>query len=272
MGGSQLLPELAESDSDGEVAALYAEIRATLGIPFVGLIYRTLAVEPGRLGRVWSRLGPFLGHSSTWAVAAALDPGLDRAPAIAPAKGLRSEGFDTRLAAQSAATLAAYDRMNRLNLLGLSALVNPDRPSSAAATTTAPPRAAVKWVREDLLPMATLDTLPAADRDVLLRISESLLAGQRPVLVPSLLRHFARPGVLPILWKSVGPAVECGFLAAAAARLRLQAASLPFPPGVTMEPILDAEVIEIAKRFVIATSTMIVAGALLDRALEADRG
>ena len=268
MSSPPLLPEIAEGDSKGEVAALYAEIRETIGIPFVGLIYRTLAVEPGRLGSVWSRLGPLLGHPAMRAAAAALDPGLARAPAIEPAQGLAQLGFDAHLSVQAAATLAAYDRMNRLNLLGLSALLDPARPAtSVVAPTVAAPGLEERWRPEALLPMPALAALDPAERDLLLRISEALLPTQRPVLVPSLLRHFARPGVLQALWKSLRPAVEGGFVPEAADRLRAQAASVPFPAGVAITPVADAETRQIARGFVAATSTMVVLGALIERAL-----
>ena len=268
MAEQQLLPELGEAESDGEVADLYSEIRATLGVPFVGLIYRMLAVEPDRLALVWSRLAPFLVHPEIRAAAALLDPGLEGAPAIAPATGLDEAGFDSRLAAQAAATLAAYDQMNRLNLLGLTVLLAPERPVSAAAAEAGPQGVVVpRWKREDLLPMAEVDGLPLEDRDLLVRISESLLPGPGPILVPSLLRHFARPGLLSRLWPSLRPAIEGGFVPAAAASLRRQAYAVPLPAGVRIDALAEPGVVDACRRFVDATSTMVVMGALLERAL-----
>ena len=269
MAGPPLLPELGETDSEGEIAALYADIRATLGIPFVGLIYRTLAVEPGRLARVWSRLRPYLGHPQTWSAAAELDLGLEAAPAIAPVTGLAEAGFDTRLAAQATATLAAYDQMNRLNLLGLAVLLSPDRRTSTAASAAGRhPVDAFRWTREDLLPMADVDLLPAEERDLLVRISASLLPSRGPILIPSLLRHFARPRVLSLLWPSIRPAIEGGFVSAVAASLRRQAFALPLPAGVRIERMVEPGVVETCERFVWATSTMVVTGAMLERALQ----
>ena len=269
MAGPPLLPELTESDGEGEVAALYSDIRATLGIPFVGLIYRTLAVEPGRLARVWNRLRPYLIHPQTWSMAADLDLGLDGAPAIAPVAGLTEAGFGTRLAAQAAATLAAYDQMNRLNLLGLAVLISPERPTSTPISVAGRHPADVsRWTREDLLPMPDVDMLPVTDRDLLVRISESLLPSSGPILVPSLLRHFALPGVLPLLWSSLRPAIEVGSVATAAAGLRRQAFSVPLPAGIRIQPVAEPGIAEVSERFVVATSTMVVMGALIERALQ----
>lgn len=267
MAGQPLLPELGEDESRGEIALIYADIRATLGIPFVGLIYRTLAAEPGRLSEAWSRLRPYLSHPDIRGAAAALDPGLRGAPHIAPVIGLPEVGFDRAFAERASSTLAAYDHMNRLNLVGLTALLGAHRPASTAWRDSLEPVPPTQWAREDLLPMADLDALPDEERGLLLRISEMILPSRGPVLVPSLLRHFARPGLLRPLWRSLQPAIEGGFIASAAASLRGQAASVPIPAGIRIDPPVHAGIIETAERFVIATSTMVVTGAMLERAL-----
>ena len=268
MGDSSLLPELSEGQSQGAVEALYSDIRATLGVPFVGLVYRTLAVEPGRLEATWKQLRPLLAHPATWKRASELDPGLSRVPPIAPLGG-RSRA-DPRFEDRAAATLAAYDHMNRLNLLGLSALHRPREHAIAG-----PPRAgvpaprAVRWQPDDLLPMPALDSLPAEDLDLLLLMSESLLGSANRSVVPSLLRHFAVPGELRPLWQAIRPAVEAGFVAKAAAGLRRQALAVPLPPGVAIELPADPAIAAVAATFLVATSTMVVTGALLERALAA---
>ena len=260
-----LLAEIAESSSEGEVAVLYARIRATLGVPFVGLIYRTLAADPGRLEWVWAQLEPFLAQPDTRDAAAALDPGVERMahrigsaePAIDP---------DGEFAARAAATLAAYDHMNRLNLMGMSALLQPVRAPSRSTRSAVPPMPA-RWASGDLLPMGDLSTLPGEDRDLLLRISASILPAAGPILVPSLLRHFAAPGLLAQLWPSVSPIVESELVKTAAGDLRRQAAEVPMPAGIRMQRPADTAILETCARFEVATSTMIVMGTILGRAL-----
>ena len=56
------LAEVAGADARDGVAATYADIRATLGLPVVNLVYRHLAAEPGRLEALWADVrGAYLG-------------------------------------------------------------------------------------------------------------------------------------------------------------------------------------------------------------------
>ncbi len=46
---SDPVPAIAEAEATGETVELYTDIRATLGVPVVNLIWRHLAVFPGGL-------------------------------------------------------------------------------------------------------------------------------------------------------------------------------------------------------------------------------
>lgn len=52
------IPAIREDDATGEIAALFADLRATLGVPFVNLIWRHLATMPGMLAWTWSVVKP----------------------------------------------------------------------------------------------------------------------------------------------------------------------------------------------------------------------
>lgn len=52
------IPAIREEDATGEVAVLFADLRATLGVPFVNLIWRHLATIPGMLAWTWSVVKP----------------------------------------------------------------------------------------------------------------------------------------------------------------------------------------------------------------------
>ena len=56
--GADSIPAIAESDATGDVAALYQDLRVTLGVPFVNLIWRHLATIPGGLAWVWTLTKP----------------------------------------------------------------------------------------------------------------------------------------------------------------------------------------------------------------------
>ena len=267
MGNPTLLPEVAEADAAGEVAAVYEEIRATLGIPFVGLIYRNLAVEPGRLASAWGQLQPFFADPATWRVAARLHWQEGDTPPLPAVAELTSLGLDERFFDRAVATLDAYDRANRLNLLGLTALLRPRGWDDSADGGAGAAPAAISGPREELLPLLEVDALPAADRTLLLKMSQALLPAEEPILVPSLLRHLALPGLLDSLWPALRPAIAAGFVAAAAEDLRGQAAAAPIPARCSMTPIDDPVIRQTAGRFLIATSTMVVAGSLLGTVL-----
>ena len=50
------VPSIREADATGDIAVLYDDIRATLGVPVVNLIWRHLAVLPGGLSWAWATL------------------------------------------------------------------------------------------------------------------------------------------------------------------------------------------------------------------------
>lgn len=64
------VPAIAEADAIGDTAALFADIRATLGVPVVNLIWRHLATIPEALPWAWSTLKP---HYASGVIANAAD-------------------------------------------------------------------------------------------------------------------------------------------------------------------------------------------------------
>ena len=46
---------VAEAEATGEVAAIYADIKATLGTDFVPNLYRVMAPKPGFLAANWAK-------------------------------------------------------------------------------------------------------------------------------------------------------------------------------------------------------------------------
>jgi len=52
------IPAIREDDATGDVAAIFGDLHATLGIPLVNLIWRHLATIPGGLAWVWTLVKP----------------------------------------------------------------------------------------------------------------------------------------------------------------------------------------------------------------------
>ena len=258
------LPEISEADARGSVAVTYAEIRRVLAVEMVVLYYRVLAAHPGRVERVWATLAPNLESRAGRAAAAGLEPrGLDPAAPLEPA-ALGAGGLDPG-AVRS--TVEAFDRANRLNLVALSALLHGAPGAAHADGEPAPPLAPIAS-----LPLADLASIAPPVRTVLERISAPIAGGERPILVPSMLRVFAREErLLGAVWRSIGPPVESEAFALATADLvaqaRRAAQDLPYP--VPRE--LDPETRAITARFVRTIPGMIVVCGLVRQAL-ADGG
>ena len=56
--GADSIPAIAEGDATGDIAILYEDLRVTLGVPFVNLIWRHLATIPGGLAWTWTLVKP----------------------------------------------------------------------------------------------------------------------------------------------------------------------------------------------------------------------
>lgn len=79
------IPAVREEDAQGEVAAIFADLRATLGVPFVNLIWRHLATIPNALPWTWQVVKPLYGSADLARAASGLRseatvPGLDALP------------------------------------------------------------------------------------------------------------------------------------------------------------------------------------------------
>ena len=115
-----LLEEVSEQAARGSVADTYADIRRVLGVPVVVLVYRALATSTGQLERTWGALAANLAAGATQRNAACLDPPEIRAVEPLAHAILAAAGIDPALLA---GTLDGFDRANRLNLIGLTALL-----------------------------------------------------------------------------------------------------------------------------------------------------
>jgi len=248
----QYLREVPEAGASGRVAELYADIRAVLGLPLVNLVYRHLAVDEEQLAAVWAALRPNLGSR----VAAEAGDSLVRLAAPSAAVLPRPVALDGALVV---ATLDAYARGNSRNLLGMHALLD-GCPGNGERTPAPLPASGAT------LPMAELDGLATSARAVLDETAALLVGTERPVLVPSLLRHFAHDeGALAAVRDTL--CAHAHDLAsrsrAVAAQARRLAAGLP----ARVDPLEDDELRGVASRFVAATSSLLVAGETIRAAL-----
>jgi hypothetical protein len=195
---SGYLAEVAEADARGSVAATYADIRSTVGLPVVNLVYRHLATVPGRLEAIWEQLAPVLRDPGTRRIAGELATSAT-APAVEPipAASLIAAGVGPAALAAAEATFDGYERGNATNLIAVTALL--DGVDGPAAVASAPPSAGE--VAGALPAMVAPEQLPPASRPLVEEISAAVTGGSRPVLIPSLFRHLTQPpALLALAW------------------------------------------------------------------------
>ncbi len=120
---SDPIPTIAESEASGEIAALYADIKVTLGVPTTNMVWRRLATIDGALSWTWNAVKPLY-------VTGALDASakeLRRSISIRQAqpwtiKELRDARIGIEKERIVRAVLANYDQTNPINLIAFTAL------------------------------------------------------------------------------------------------------------------------------------------------------
>lgn len=247
---AEYLPEVSEAEAQGRVAEIYDEIRRTIGSPVVNLVYRHLAVDPPRLEAVWSELRANLRSPAAQRLveSSTVPPDI----VAIPSRTLAAIGVDDERLALARSTLDVYARANSGNLLGMHALLDGCPGGGVGGAGEPPPQ-------PPILPMANPTSLPPATQALLDEMSATLVGGEEPRLVPSLLRHFADDApLLALLWTALRPAASVleSQRVAVAAEARDLAARLPSPVSRLDDPALRAT----AERFVVAMSAMLVAG------------
>lgn len=107
-------PAIAEASATGETADLFADIRATVGVRVVNLVWRHLATLDGALPWAWAAVKPLYLHGIA-------DQAVVRfrqtmiVPKLGSLAGAEPASVD--------AVLASYDHSNTVNLFTLGALV-----------------------------------------------------------------------------------------------------------------------------------------------------
>ena len=110
---SDPFPAIAESAATGEIAALFADIRATVGVRVVNLVWRHLATLDDALPWAWQAVKPLYLHGMV--DRAVVDFRHDMTlPKLGSLTGAEPASVD--------AVLASYDHSNTVNLFALGAL------------------------------------------------------------------------------------------------------------------------------------------------------
>ena len=218
------LAEIRESEATGATAEIYRQIRDSIGVPMVNLVFRNMATAPGCLEWAWAHLGPL--YRSGAVADAAID--LTSDPALDQIVDFDADTVDAPVE-QVAQVGAVYARANPMNLIGLlvvDRLLNNTVARSMGQPARGPaadPRPAPMVV---LPPMIDLARAPANVFALLESLAHQLHQGDNGV-IPSLYRHFGQwPGFLAALQRQLAPAVDNGSLFGAAAAMERRGADL----------------------------------------------
>lgn len=209
------LPSIAEADAVGEIAELYADIRETLNMSFVNLVWRALGAVPGGLEWTWTTMKPMYQSGIAYTEARELAESL-AVPKIQPLPpaALRAVGVDEKSEQAIRAALDGYTRGNPLNTVTFSAVLvrlRGDTPSTealpAAEQAPAPSRhgAAPSMMNFDQMDATTAAMVRAVN---LLGADEE--AAKVQVSLPRNLAHW--PGFLSLYWSGLAHFHEDGRL------------------------------------------------------------
>jgi len=213
------VPAIAEHKATGAVAETFADIKATLGVPVVNLIWRHLATIDGGLDWAWAAAKPIYSSGHARKSAEALFARLPLAmPAPLPPGALQAVGVSAEDLATVRAIADGYNRGNGLNLLSLGALVVP--PAGPV------PAGPVPAVGDPSAPIPKVLSEGDVDPQVWALVEALNGLGSRPdePILATLYRHLAYwPGLLALMHAGFAPLEADGRLRGAIATTRSMA-------------------------------------------------
>ena len=198
------VPAIAEGKATGETAALYADIRATLGVPVVNLIWRHLATFPGGLSWAWNSLKPLYASGAIAAEAAALRQGLN-VPALAglTRPTLASAGLSNDDLAQINMIMQSYERSNAMNIVAHGTLLAQMEGAAAATGEIAPRLQNEEPIDGEMPELLTLQVMAPPVRAL---VEDLNRIGGRADILASMYRHLAHwPAFLALMHVLIAP-------------------------------------------------------------------
>ena len=182
---------VTEQNAEGQVAEIYQDIRATLGVPVVNLIWRHLATFPGALEWSWASVKPLYEENIIHAEASELrrkisvpvDVGLS--PLHLKASGLTEDDiYSIKI------VLDSYHKSNAMNLISLSSLLAKlnGKSSNSANYIDLLDSVETKGVDGRMPELIPLLSMPESIRNLVMDINK---IGGREQILPSMYRHLA---------------------------------------------------------------------------------
>ena len=210
------VPSIAEADATGEIAELYGEIRQSLGMPFVNLVWRNLASVPGGLKWAWTTMKLLYQQGAVYVEARQLRDSQTLPPVpILPRAVLRAVGVDASAEVSIRAAIDGYDRGNPLNIVTFSALMSRlrgEKPTALPPTSVdSGPEPSVAGETPKMLNFDQMDPVAA---DMVRAVNLLGARGRAREVQVSLPRNLAHwPGFLCLYWTILAPLHNDGRLA-----------------------------------------------------------
>ena len=231
---SDPLPAITEAAATGGIADLFSDIRETVDVRVVNLVWRHLATMEGALPWAWAAVKPLYLEGIPDAATTRFHRTM-RLPQLPSLAGVEPASVD--------AVLASYDHSNTINLFALGALRAWLR--GEAATEGTVERARRRAAPDVALPkLASQEDVDAATWELVLRLNR-FGDEPSPMILASMYRHLAHaPAFLRRIEAALTPFEADGSLRRAVAANREAAAALSGtiaraisaePPALAME-------------------------------------
>ena len=251
------VPAITEAEATGETAEIFADLRETLGVNVVNLVWRHIATFPGALAWAWTTLRPIYVSGAVGLEARRLRSELvTPVLSVWPGSALRCVQVDATSEATIRRVLASYNRSKALNLVALSALVRHiDGAPFSAEALLVPASSPEPGIEGSMPKLLALDEVSKDTADLILKIN--LLSDRHHGrIVASMYRHLAHwPGFLALCYAQLAPLTADGRIAQmiesalvladhAGARLQGQLTDMPRPESVANVRQASVEFIE----------------------------
>jgi hypothetical protein len=194
-------PAIAEASATGETADLFADIRVTVGVRVVNLVWRHLATLDGALPWAWAAVKPLYLDGLPDQAARRFRETME-VPKLASLAGNDPASVD--------AVLASYDHSNTINMFALGALVAWLRGEAAGPV---PSRGARLPAPDVTLPPLASEPDVSPETWALVQRLNRFGDGPQPLILASMYRHLAHaPAFLQRVEQALAPAHADGAL------------------------------------------------------------
>jgi hypothetical protein len=253
------IPTITEKEANSEVTALFADIKETLGVPFVNLIWRHLATIPGGLAMTWSLAKPLYASKTLNESARTLRRETALAHALTPwPESVRAAlGLSLQDKSEIVLLLEDYGHANSRALLILSYLHASLTAQSSALSqgdcdvvrpvTQIDPFAQLEKNKETIIKPARPLPAPSELTAEVAKLIKTLNTFGEPMpspAEPSLYRHLSYwPSFLAAFWLAVEPMERQGLLLREGINMHERASSMVghWKPAVNASEILSSD-------------------------------